>query len=175
MPSTVPTFNELIASCTRSAVHLEMRDSYAVDNEKGQFADWRAGVRLDPADRASWWRPWLDLIEQTVARGVVVRRARIVSEPVSEYIRFEHSGTFTNVAAGELVRWLPRRRASDIALPGNDFWLFDGTLVRWNHFTGEGASGGGELTDDPSAAKLCADAFEAVWERAVPHDQYQIH
>ncbi len=173
MPS-LPTFDELIAGCQRSAVHLEMRDSYAVDYEEGPFADWRAGVRLDPTDRASWWRPWLDLIEETVARGVVVRRARIVSEPVSEYIRYEHSGTFTNIAAGEQVRWLPRRRASDIALPGNDFWLFDEQWVHWNHFAGDGSSTGEEITDDPAVAKLCASAFEAVWERGIPHDQYAI-
>lgn len=173
MPSSVPTFDELMAGC-RSAVHLEMRDSYAVEYEEGPFAAWRAGFRHDPADRASWWRPWLDLIEETVGRGAVVRRARIVSEPVSEYTRFLYDGTFTNVAAGEQVRWLPRRQASDIALPGNDFWLFDGRLVRWNHFTGEGASGGQEVSDDPADATLCAEAFEAVWARATPHDQYDI-
>ncbi|MFG3495286.1 DUF6879 family protein [Streptomyces sp. NPDC047928] len=174
MSSSVPDFDKLIARCKHSAVHLEMRDSYGVDYEKGPFAAWKAGFRHDPADRASWWRPWHDLISETVSRGVVVRRARIVSEPVSEYIQFEHSGTFTNVAAGELVRWLPRRQASDIALPGNDFWLFDGAWIWWNHFTGEGASAGPEISDDPAAAKLCAEAFEAVWERAIPHDQYEI-
>ena len=69
---------------------------------------------------------------------MTIRRARIVSEPVSEYIRFEYDITFTNVEAGEDVRWLPRRRASDLLLPGNDFWVFDDRLVLWNHFTGEG-------------------------------------
>ncbi|MEU3187138.1 DUF6879 family protein [Streptomyces sp. NPDC006923] len=175
MPSNVPTFDELISRCRYSAVHLEMRDSYAVDYEKGPFAEWRAGVRLDPADRASWWRPWLDLMSATVARGVTVRRARIVSEPVSEYIRYEHSATFTNVAAGEQVRWLARRNASDIALPGNDFWLFDDQWVHWNHFAGDGTSTGEEISDDPRAAELCAEAFEMTWSRAVPHDQYKIH
>ncbi|MFC5800841.1 DUF6879 family protein [Streptomyces formicae] len=174
MSLSVPTWPELLGSATRSAVHLEMRDTYAVDYEKGPFAEWRAGFRHDPADRASWWRPWLDLIQETVSRGVLVRRARIVSEPVSEYTRFLYDGTFTNIAAGEQIRWLPRRRASDIQLPGNDFWLIDGRLIRWNHFTGEGASAGGEISEDPAAAKLCADAFEAVWERAVPHNEYKI-
>ncbi|MGW3177486.1 DUF6879 family protein [Streptomyces sp. NPDC001153] len=174
MPSNVPTFPELLGAATQSAVHLEMRDSYAVDYEKGPFAQWRAGHRHDAGDRASWWRPWLDLIQETVGRGVAVRRARIVSEPVSEYTRFLYDGTFTNVAAGEQVRWLPRRQASDIALPGNDFWLIDGRLIRWNHFTGDGASAGGEISEDPAAVKLCADAFEAVWARAIPHDQYTI-
>lgn len=174
MPSSVPPFSELIAGCKHSAVHLEMRDAYAVDDEKGPFAEWRTGFRHAPEDRASWWRPWLDLIQETVSRGVVVRRARIVSEPVTAYIRFEHSNTFTNIAAGEHVRWLPRRRASDIALPGNDFWLFDDRLVRWNHFTGDGTSAGQEISDDPAAAKLCSEAFETVWARAVPHGQYEI-
>lgn len=119
-------------------------------------------------------RPWLDLIQETAGRGVIVRRARIVSEPVSEYTRFLYDGTFTNIAAGEQVRWLPRRRASDIALPGNDFRLIDGRLIRWNHFIGEGASAGGETSEDPAAAKLCADAFEAVRVRGIPHDTDKI-
>ncbi len=173
MPS-VPTFGELFAGAWTSAVHLEMRDAYGVDGEADDFARWQAtGERdLDPA--SPYWAPWVDLVQDATARGVVVRRARIVSEPVSDYIRFEHAGTVVNLGAGEQVRWLPRRRASDIALPGNDFWLFDGHLIRWNHFTGDGASGGGEISEDQAAAQLCASAFEAVWSRAVPHDEYKI-
>ena len=173
MPS-VPSFAELIDSAERSAVHLEMRDVYAVADEQEQIAAWRAGRRLDPADRDSWWRPWLDLIARAVARGVAVRRARIVSEPVSEYIRYEHSGTFTNVAAWEQVRWLPRRETAGLCLPGNDFWLIDGRRVRWNHFDGAGTDTAPEMSDDPAIAEQCAAAFEAVWDRAVPHEDYKI-
>jgi hypothetical protein len=169
-----PTFDELLRGCRQSAVHLEMRDSYAVGHETSGFTAWQEGHRHDPNDRASWWRPWLDLVAETVARGVAIRRARIVSEPVSEYIRFEYDVTFTNVAAGESVRWLPRRQASDLSLPGNDFWVFDDRLVRFNHFTGDGASAGGEMCDKLAVAKLCASAFESVWGRAVPHDEYRV-
>jgi hypothetical protein len=84
------------------------------------------------------------------------------------------TGDKQNVAAGEQVRWLPRRNASAIALPGNDFWLFDIEWVHWNHFTGDGSSGGAEITDDLAAAKLCTATFESVWDRAVPHDQYEV-
>jgi hypothetical protein len=150
-----------------------MRDWYAVDHEASVFDAWKRGFRHDPEDRDSWWRPWLDLVADAVARGVVMRRARIVSEPVSEYIRFEYDGTFTNIAAGERVKWLPRRQASDIALPGNDFWVFDDRLVRFNHFTGDGASAGPSLSDDPTVVRLCSSAFEAVWERAIPHEEYK--
>lgn len=169
---TTPSIEDLLRGSQRSALHLEMRDGYMRDDPK--LIAWKAGQRLDPADRASWWRPWLQLMAETVGRGVVVRRARIVSEPVSEYIRFEHDVTFTNLAAGERVRWLPRRRATDLALPGNDFWLVDDETLLVNHFSGEGDWTGNELISDETVVKLCAAAFEAVWERAVPHDEYQL-
>ncbi|MGW3730750.1 DUF6879 family protein [Streptomyces sp. NPDC000851] len=175
MPSNEPTFAELIAGCTRSAVHLEMRDQYGISDEADAFTAWQRTSRRDTDPASENWAPWVDLISGAVARGVTVRRARIVSEPVTDYIRWEHAGTVVNVHAGEQVRWLPRRRASDIALPGNDFWLFDDRLIRWNHFTGGGEWAGQEISDDPSAAKLCSEAFDAVWARAVPHDQYEIH
>jgi hypothetical protein len=174
MSQSVPSFADLLGGAQRSAVHLEMRDSYSVATEADAFARWRATGEADSDPDSPYWRPWTELIRGLIDRHVVVRRARIVSEPVSDYIRYEHAGTAANVAAGEQVRWLPRRHASDIALPGNDFWLIDNRLVRWNHFTGDGASAPGEISVDPAAARLCADAFEAVWERAVPHDEYKI-
>ncbi|PKV86386.1 DUF6879 family protein [Streptomyces sp. TLI_146] len=174
MSQTLDSFAERIRSARRSAVHLEMRDVYGVENEIEEFAAWRKGHRLDPEDRASWWRPWHDLVQEVTAKGVVMRRARIVSEPVSDYIRFEHHGTFTNIAAGEQVRWLARRSASDLSLPGNDFWLFDDQLVQFNIFDGDGRWVHTDHTDEPAVAQLCASAFEAVWDRAVPHEKYGV-
>ena len=174
MSSNVPPFDELMSACTRSAIHLEMRDKYDVSDEAEDFDTWRRTGRRETDPASAYWGPWVDLISGAVARGVVVRRARIVSEPVSDYIRYEHASTGVNVCAGEQVRWLPRRQASGIALPGNDFWLFDDRVIRWGFFSGAGASAGHELSEDPAEAKLCAEAFEAVWARAVPHDQYEI-
>ncbi|MFE2758713.1 DUF6879 family protein [Streptomyces halstedii] len=174
MSQSLTDFSDLIRSVRESAVHLEMRDGYGVDNEIEGFAAWQEGHRLDPDDRGSWWRPWLDLVQEVTAKGVVIRRARIVSEPVSDYIAFEHSGTFTNVAAGEQIRWLPRRSTSDLALPGNDFWLFDGRLVQFNVFDGVGRWVHTDQTEDAAVAKMCASAFEAVWERGIPHEKYTV-
>ncbi|MFD7501623.1 DUF6879 family protein [Streptomyces sp. NPDC059850] len=163
---------EALEKAQRSAVHLEMRDIYTPDDP--DFADWRAGVRFDPAER---WQSWFDLVVATVSRGVRMRRARVVSEPVSEYIRFEYDVTERhNVAAGEEVRWLPRRRAADLALPGADCWLIDGEIVIFNHFDGDGnwdPATGMEVRSDPAMARMVAAAFESVWERAVPHATYR--
>ncbi|WP_059013675.1 DUF6879 family protein [Streptomyces specialis] len=173
MTRPVPPIADLLDSAVHSAVHLEMRDVYAVDPESEELTRWRAtGRRSGP--ESPYWQNWVNVVRRTVARGVVVHRARIVSEPVSEYIRFEHAGTPVNIAAGEEVRWLPRRQTSDLALPGNDFWLFDGRLIRFGHFSGDGALTGHDLTEDPGVVKMCSDAFDAVWARATPHGQYEI-
>ncbi|MCS0602538.1 hypothetical protein NX794_15145 [Streptomyces sp. LP11] len=151
-----------------------MRDGYMRSDPR--FGAWQQGVRNDPADSDPDRRPWLGLIADLVGQGVEVRRARVVSEPVSDYIRFEHHLTDPTVAAGEQVRWLPRRLASGLALPGNDFWLFDGGTVVFHHFSGDGelAVDDEEFTDDPVTVKLCAEAFAAVWSLAVPHADYRL-
>ena len=169
------SFADLLAGCERSAAHLEMRDQYAADSEAEEIARWRTGHRIDWNDRAEWWMPFYGHVAQAVARGVVVRRARIVSEPVTEYIQWEHYVTEGNVRAGEQVRWLPRRHAADLALPGTDYWLFDDHLVRLGHFSGDGNLVEHEVTDDPATVALCAAAFERVWERAIPHQEYEPH
>ncbi|MCX5412347.1 DUF6879 family protein [Streptomyces sp. NBC_00059] len=174
MAQSLSSFADLLRSVERSAVHLEMRDVYAIDNEDEGFTAWRQGHRLDPNDPESWWRPWLDLVQEVTAKGVRVRRARIIGEPPSEYIRYEHSFSFTNIAGGEEIRWLPRRLASQFALPGNDFWLFDGKIVQFNVFDGEGRWVHTDQTDDRDVARHCFEAFEAVWEHAIPHDTYAI-
>lgn len=167
-------FAELLAATRHSAVHLEMRDIYAVGDEAADFAHFlRTGVaNTDPA--RAFWPQWLPLVHAAVTRGVVMRRARIVSEPVTDYIRYEHAITVLNLQAGEDVRWLPRPRAADLALPGADFWLLDGRLVQFNHFTGDGDWAAKERTENPEVAALCATAFERVWERAVPHEKYTV-
>lgn len=175
MPQNVPSFDELLNGAQHTAVHLEMRDAYGVAGEADDFAHWQRTGERDVDPGSPYWAPWVALIKRTVARGVVVRRARIVSEPVSDYIRYEHAATQVNLDAGEQVRWLARRRASDIALPGNDFWLIDDRLIRWNHFTGAGGSAGGEISEDQAAVKLCAEAFETVWSRGIPHVDYEIN
>ncbi|MYZ35717.1 hypothetical protein GT002_11515 [Streptomyces sp. SID4917] len=147
-----------------------MRDAYMKSDLA--FIDWKAGTTFDPAER---WADWHAIVTEATARGVEVRRARIVSTPVSEYIRFEHAVTDgLNIAAGEDVRWLSRRRATVVALPGNDFWLFDSHLVLLNHFDGDGENMEMELTEDPEVAKLCGSAFEAVWVRATPHAEFEL-
>ncbi|WP_046500824.1 DUF6879 family protein [Streptomyces odonnellii] len=171
MPSNVPGFTELLSAAKHSAVHLEMRDVYY---SNPRFEAWQRGERIDWSDRSRWWSSFHDEIADAVARGVHVRRARVVSEPVTQYIAWEHYITKANVAAGENVRWLPRRNTTDLLLPGNDFWIFDERVIRAHHFAGNGDIVEHRIHDDPTTVEMCASAFERIWERAIPHDEYEI-
>ncbi len=173
-PLTDEQWTELFGSCEHSAWHLETRDWYGVDDEQGRYARFLATGRRDHEAEAPERRHWLDLMRATTAAGRQVRRARIVCEPLSDYMRFSHAGTQPSIDAGEDVRWLPRRRASRIALPGNDFWLFDRERVLFNFFTGAGRSAGHELAADTDAVLLCQSAFEAVWAVAIPHARFTV-
>ena len=127
-PERIPvpsSFIEMMQGCTVSAVHLEMRDVYTPSDP--DYLRWQAGDHFDPAQR---WPEWIELVSGMVARGVVVRRARIVSEPVTGYIRYEHGLTDRlNIGSGELVRWLARRRASDLCLPWSASSRMEGEAV----------------------------------------------
>ena len=166
---TEPLAYGLLRSAECSAWHMELRDGYTPDDP--DWLDWQAGNRFDPAER---WASWAALIDVTVGRGVAVRRVRLVSEPVTAYIRFEYDVTAAhNIAAGEQVRWLPRQKAAGQLVPCSDFWVFDDQVILWNHFAGDGCWVGEEKGNEPAVAKLCASSFDAAWERAIPHEAYQ--
>ncbi|MFI1801439.1 DUF6879 family protein [Streptomyces sp. NPDC020379] len=151
-----------------------MRDGYMPSDPA--FAAWKEGRLSDPVGDDRDFQQWLSWVSEATGRGVKFRRARVVSVPESDYIRFEHHVSHVNVAAGENIRWLPRRQATALALPGNDFWVFDNELALVLHFTGDGelAPDGRELTRDEQVLGLCTRAFEAVWERAIPHEDYRL-
>jgi len=160
----------LLKSAVSSAIHLEMRDVYEPDDP--DWIDWREGRQFDPAER---WHEWFSLVCDTTERGVSVRRARIVSEPVTDYVRYEYDVTAgLNLASGEEGRWLPRSRAVGLLVPAVDFWIFDGVTVVVNHFDGYGGNLRHEQLDDADLATRYAAAFGEIWHRATPHEEYVI-
>lgn len=166
-------FAELFGGCSAGAVHLELRDFYTPDDP--WFQAW---LRRDWGEFTTRLvdRPWLKLITDTTARGVAVRRLRVVSEPVSAYIAFEYDTTASNVHAGEDVRWLPRRQAAGLLLPPVDLWVLDDAAVLFNHFTGDGhwkGAGHVELREDTELASRYLSAINEAWRLAIPHADYR--
>jgi hypothetical protein len=165
---TYDEFTALFTKFDHTAVHLEMRDSYGTAAELPYMAKWASGEY----DDLEWLQPWCDEVRANVAQGMTYRRVHVVSEPLSDYQRWSWSIMQPHIDAGTDMRWMPRRRVSSIAFPGNDFWMFDSRLVVFHHYSGNGASTGFTTSEDPSDIDLCASAFEAVWKLAIPHSDY---
>ena len=161
-------FDALFDQFEREALHLEMRDSYGTEIELPYMAKWAAG---EPDD-LEWLRGWCDLVRDATRSGKTFRRAHVVSEPLSDYQRWSHSVMQPHVDAGEDVRWVPRRLVSSIPFPGNDFWMFDNSLVVFHHYAGNGQNIDFTTSTDPADIRLCRAALEAVWKLAIPHTEY---
>ena len=169
-PISDDEFEALLASgFEREAVHLEMRDAYGTAVELPYMATWAAG---EPDDLA-WLGDWCATLREHVKNGRSVRRARIVSEPLSDYQRWSFSIADPMVEAGEDIRWVPRERVSGIGIPGNDFYLFDDRLAVFLHYAGNGLGTKKVATDDSEVLGLCREAFEAVWALTIPHREYK--
>jgi hypothetical protein len=162
-------FGELLTTFKRDAIHLEQRDAYGTEIELPYMAKWAAG---EPDDLA-WLNEWCESLREHVAAGRSVRRARIVSEPLSDYQRWSYSIAQPMVDAGEDIRWVPRRRVSLLALPGNDYYLFDDRLAVFLIYAGSGLAVDRLASTDPADLKLCRSAFEEVWKLSSPHRDYE--
>lgn len=168
-PVSDDEFNELLRSFGQEAVHLEMRGAYGTAAELPHMAQWEAG-EPDDLERL---QGWCAVLGEHVRAGRSVRRARIVSEPLSDYQRWSYSIAYPMVEAGEDIRWLPRRLVSSVAVPGNDFYLFDDRLAVFLLYAGNGLATGIFSSADPADIRFCRWAFEAVWKLAIPHREYK--
>jgi hypothetical protein len=95
------TFAELLAATQASVIRFEMRDS-CDETERG-FAEWKATGDIGAYD----WGDHLDVIRAAATRGVTIRRVRVVSEPLSDYLRWEHACTTVNIEAGRTSAGCP--------------------------------------------------------------------
>lgn len=162
-------FDRLLSTFEKSSSHLEMRDAYGTEIELPYMAKWVAG---EPDD-LRWLDEWCITLRNHIATKRLVRRARVVSEPLSDYQRWSYSIAGPMVEAGEDIRWVPRSLTSSVAFPGNDFYLFDDRLVVFLYYTGSGLNAGMETSTDPADIALCRSAFDAVWKISTPHREYE--
>jgi hypothetical protein len=164
-------FNQLFRDFTRSAFHLELRDEYRVAEEIEPIRKWRN----NEPDDYEWIREWRELIKAATSAGKSVVRVRVVTEPITEYVRFEHAMARFNVAAGEELYWVPRHLTSDITFPDHDFWLLDDEIVAFNIFTEDGSSFGAKLSTEPAVVERCVQLRDRLLAIGIPHERYVLH
>ncbi|MBO4259948.1 hypothetical protein GRC12_39855 [Streptomyces griseorubiginosus] len=164
--------NQLFEIFERDAFHLELRDDYSVPDEDSPFASWLRGESVD----YSYMEPWTQLIRRVTGEGKSVRRIRVITEPHTPYIQWEHATTALNHEAGEEIRWLPRHRLPEgiiFPLAGNDWWLYDDRLLAVGHFDSQGRVLGSEIVEDPATVAECVRLRDVLWAVAIPHSEYK--
>ncbi|MDI3422285.1 DUF6879 family protein [Streptomyces luteolus] len=164
--------DELFNSFERDAFHLELRDDYGSPVEDTPYARWQKG---EP-DGYEWLDPWVTLMKRVTGEGKTVRRVRVITEPHSQYVRWEHSLTHLNIEAGEDIRWLPRHRLPEgVAFPvdGNDWWLYDDRLLAVGHFDSEGRVLGSQIIEAPDTVAECVRLRNQLWASAIKHSEYK--
>ncbi|MGW8988314.1 DUF6879 family protein [Streptomyces zhihengii] len=148
-----------------TAWRLETRRSYAADEATGEYQDFLRGV-TPPRDDGPWFR----LMRERTAAGARIERVRLVDDPPSDGQRYLLATTPDNLAAGEDIRFLTRARAAELALPGEDFWLFDSRVL--GRFNWTNTSRRMELTTDPADVVAACRARDAAWHHALRYEEF---
>ena len=110
-----------------SAFRLETLPEYNVPQEAELLAKFKRGEHVNLPDD----HPWLERVRNHCPSGKVMRRVRVVSYPLTDYLRMEMSWYRKSVQAGEDIR------ITETQLTG-DFWLFDDQTVVVLHYDSEG-------------------------------------
>lgn len=165
----------LLAGCSVEAFKLELRDDYATAGEREALDRWRRGNRELGDAEAEGLRAWMDIVRDLTSAGVAVRRVRVVTEPTTEYIRFESTTVPLQQRAGEDIRYLPRNHAAVADLPDRDFWLFDDRRVLMLNFADDGTPRPHELHDDRETIARHQVIRDTVWSYAIPYNEYVPH
>lgn len=165
---TAEDFRRLCETFEHTAFRLETHDRYVDEEEQEPLRRFLAG---EPPDDA-WFMDWYEAVEQIVAEGRRMERVRVVSEPHSDYTRFGMDlARRLNIPSGEGIRYLPRHRAKELDLPGEDFWLFDSSGVTVLHFDGDMLLGA-ELVTDPAEVLKRRQWRDVAWQHAIPLGEY---
>jgi hypothetical protein len=161
-------FLRLFDGVTSSAFRLEVRDRY---NEAGEAEPLRRFLAGEPADDA-WFMDWYDTVREWTRQGKRVMRVRVVSEPLSDYARWELDLARLNTEAGEDIRYLPRTRAVELQLPDEDYWLFDSREAAVLGFGDDDVRLEIELVTEPAEVARRRKWQELAWRHAVPYQEY---
>lgn len=149
MPAlTFAEFSNLFEDFRRCALRLEARPRTDVPEE---VSDLTAFVE-DRLPRMRHRDPgaWSTMIERQTAAGRMVRRVRVLPEPLTDYSRYMVYCARASVGNGEDIRFLTRARAAALDLPDHDFWVLDSTRLIQLRFTTDDRPLDHDLIVDPA-------------------------
>ncbi|MQA07246.1 MAG: hypothetical protein GEU98_01615 [Pseudonocardiaceae bacterium] len=145
-----------------TAWRWEAQGVYREPYEQGPLQQFLAGHKPD----LSFMDGWLSAVRQGAGAGRRYARVRVLTDPLTDYLRFENSFTHLNVAAGEAVRVITDTRRRELELSSEDFWLFDDEWAAPMHFDDEGFTHADVITDTATLNRF-REIRDLAWKDAV--------
>ncbi|NKY96680.1 hypothetical protein HGB44_03180 [Nocardiopsis dassonvillei subsp. albirubida] len=166
-PLTEEEFDYLFQECRYTAFRLETLQAYDVGYEREAFAAFMADGELIESDSQQEW-------DRIVSRGPQFRRVHVVTEPLTDYVRFECACAYRrSVRAGEGVHILPiQEGAWPEGIPQYDFWLFDSQHLVRMHYTADGTMLAPELVTDLHQVVNANMVRDRALHLAIPFSDY---
>lgn len=171
--ASVTGFDDHFGLARTNIFRLETLQSYGNSGEDPALAAFLAGQPhlITPAKRA-----WTALVRERTAAGCVMQRVHVVTEPITDYLRFELTwGYQPNVEAGEDIGIIPVTVGQlwPPELPElTDFWLFDLSVLYALRYDWHGAWLATEEVTDPVTIEQAGVWREAALQHAVPWRSY---
>ncbi|WP_374582062.1 DUF6879 family protein [Frankia sp. CiP3] len=160
-----PEFAKLFETFEHTAYRLETRDRYSSPREVEPLRKFLAG---EPD--VSYHENWLSMVRQATAEGRRFSRVRVVSFPLTDYIRFGMWVAGYTREAGDDIRYITRDQA--VELPKYDYWLFDSRKVLKMRFTDDDQFIGGEVIEDPAEIVEHNYWRDAAQHHAIDRDEF---
>lgn len=161
-------FDRLFEESRYTAFRLETLQVYDVGYEEEAFNRFLAG---DEAPTTGSQEEWARI----VGSGRRFRRVHVVTEPLTDYLRFECVWAYrASVKAGEDVNILPIGEGPwPEGIPRFDYWLFDSErLVRMN-YASDGTMLTPELISEPDEIVRANAVRDRALHLATPFTEYE--
>jgi hypothetical protein len=164
----------LLRGAQRDLFRMEALDRYEVPSDGGDYHRYLRGERGPDPQRKSAWH---ERLRAERDRGLRRRRVHAVTEPLSDYLRFEFEWGHALNTELEDIRVLPASLRPAGLVP-SDFYLVDDRDVVAMHYDEAGKFTGAEVLHASELARY-RKIRDAAWEAAVPfktwwadHPQY---
>ncbi len=176
VPMSEKEIYEVVEAFESTAFRLETLPQYLVPQDVERLRIFRETGQ--PPSRTTETSPWLGLIARTTAAGRRWSRVHVVSQPFTEYLRFELLAYRDNAVAGESIGIADRDTHAALAQLTEDFWLFDGdgdhpiaVLMRYD---ADGHYLGAERAGHPDTVARRRAQRDLALALATPLDEYLV-
>lgn len=168
-----PAFRDLFDTFQYTAYRLETLPAYDVAYEEDSFK--RFLQKRERGDNPSIG-PWAERVRKVRPLGKRFQRVHIVSEPLTDYLRFEFAWSYRDsFAAGEDIRIL---RSDLVKVPAEaqlaDYWLFDSTTLVSMRYKPDGQFDSAEITEEPAGVITANRARDAAVSLSIPFGEYDV-